>query len=258
MSIAGLDENVPSDTAFAGLGDDEIRALKSALKNCFPNLEAVIEAGAGNGGANAAQFTQLFDDVATLLAGAGAGTIPVGGVIAYHGAVNAIPTGFALCDGTNGTPNLSDRFIYGETNSAYDSTVSPTVGGVTGSGTTGPSSVTSASISIPDHIITTDNLPEHRHKIFSSYDSPEASEDYPTPSTYVAVEAGGSGSFAYSMKRAAVTEPAPSLGLTSMENGVPSPTGLSHSAGTVDISHTHDLTGALPPYYKLAYIMYTG
>lgn len=29
----------------------------------------------------------------------------------WSGSINNIPNGFALCDGTNGTPNLSDRFI---------------------------------------------------------------------------------------------------------------------------------------------------
>jgi microcystin-dependent protein len=39
--------------------------------------------------------------------------IPPGGVIMWSGAANAIPQGWALCDGTNGTPNLRNRFIVG-------------------------------------------------------------------------------------------------------------------------------------------------
>lgn len=39
--------------------------------------------------------------------------VPVGGIIPWSGASNAIPTGWVLCNGLNGTPNLQDRFIVG-------------------------------------------------------------------------------------------------------------------------------------------------
>jgi microcystin-dependent protein len=39
--------------------------------------------------------------------------IPSGGIIGYHGAVANIPTGWFICDGNNGTPNLVGRFIIG-------------------------------------------------------------------------------------------------------------------------------------------------
>ena len=41
------------------------------------------------------------------------GTIPVGGIIMWSGSIVSIPTGWALCNGSNGTPNLLDRFIVG-------------------------------------------------------------------------------------------------------------------------------------------------
>ena len=47
---------------------------------------------------------------------AGNGTIPVGGIIMWSGAISAIPAGWALCDGNNGTPNLKDRFVVGAGN----------------------------------------------------------------------------------------------------------------------------------------------
>jgi len=43
----------------------------------------------------------------------GNGTIPVGGIIMWSGSIVTIPTGWALCNGSNGTPNLQDRFIVG-------------------------------------------------------------------------------------------------------------------------------------------------
>lgn len=52
--------------------------------------------------------------------------IPVGGIIMWSGSVASIPTGWALCNGQNGTPDLRDRFIVGA-----GSTYSPNdVGGV--------------------------------------------------------------------------------------------------------------------------------
>ena len=39
------------------------------------------------------------------------GTIPVGGIIMWSGSIVSIPTGWALCNGANGTPNLQDRFV---------------------------------------------------------------------------------------------------------------------------------------------------
>jgi len=43
----------------------------------------------------------------------GKGTIPVGGIIMWSGAIATIPSGWALCDGSNGTPDLRDRFVVG-------------------------------------------------------------------------------------------------------------------------------------------------
>ncbi len=49
--------------------------------------------------------------------------VPVGGIIMWSGATNNIPSGWALCDGQNGTPNLQDKFIVGAGNTyAVDAT----------------------------------------------------------------------------------------------------------------------------------------
>ncbi|MBC7953126.1 MAG: hypothetical protein H7Z12_15070 [Rhodospirillaceae bacterium] len=39
--------------------------------------------------------------------------VPAGVIVAYEGAVASIPAGWHLCNGTNGTPDLSDRFVIG-------------------------------------------------------------------------------------------------------------------------------------------------
>ena len=44
-------------------------------------------------------------------------SIPSGVIMMWSGTLANIPSGFALCDGTNGTPNLLDRFIVSVPNS---------------------------------------------------------------------------------------------------------------------------------------------
>jgi len=39
--------------------------------------------------------------------------VPPGGIIIWAGFIPAIPAGFVICDGNNGTPDLRDRFIVG-------------------------------------------------------------------------------------------------------------------------------------------------
>ena len=39
--------------------------------------------------------------------------LPTGCIVLWSGAIGSIPTGFYLCNGSNGTPDLRDRFIVG-------------------------------------------------------------------------------------------------------------------------------------------------
>ena len=57
--------------------------------------------------------------------------IPSGGIILWSGAFDAIPTGFVLCDGNNGTPNLSGKFVVGYSASNGDYDVNDTGGAET-------------------------------------------------------------------------------------------------------------------------------
>ena len=42
-----------------------------------------------------------------------AGSLPGGVIVMWSGQLDAIPAGWALCDGQNGTPDLSNRFVLG-------------------------------------------------------------------------------------------------------------------------------------------------
>lgn len=39
--------------------------------------------------------------------------LPPKSILIWHGTIATIPDGFALCDGNNGTPDLTDRFVVG-------------------------------------------------------------------------------------------------------------------------------------------------
>lgn len=59
--------------------------------------------------ARASEVNQNFADVVAGLDKA----MPSGGIIAWAYAINLIPSGWFLCDGTNGTPNLVGKYIQG-------------------------------------------------------------------------------------------------------------------------------------------------
>lgn len=44
-------------------------------------------------------------------------SVPQGAILPWYGSINNIPSGFALCNGQNGTPDLRDRFLVGAGNS---------------------------------------------------------------------------------------------------------------------------------------------
>tara|TARA_A100001234_G_scaffold79515_1_gene70375 strand:+ start:2049 stop:2579 length:531 start_codon:yes stop_codon:yes gene_type:complete len=39
--------------------------------------------------------------------------VPAGGIIMWSGSTGSIPSGWAICDGNNGTPDLRNRFVVG-------------------------------------------------------------------------------------------------------------------------------------------------
>ena len=81
------------------LGDNRIRLI--------PAPTQVLEPGTP---INKALLQPIEDFLAALGSG---GLVPPGAIIMWSGAADAIPEGWALCDGSNGTPDLRDRFIVG-------------------------------------------------------------------------------------------------------------------------------------------------
>ena len=160
---------------------------------------------------------------------------PAGLISLWSGALNAIPTGWSLCDGSNGTPNLTDKFIMGA-GSGYE------VGDTGGS----------ADAIVPTHthpISTTVTDEGHFH--YTAVNSPSGPNINPTLSaeTYNSYQGyGGSGGYneAYSLQ-----------GLNNEAN-----VGKTNDVTTgITVETTITATGVstananLPPYYALAYIM---
>jgi hypothetical protein len=56
-----------------------------------------------------ASLSAVFDDVLPQ-------TVPAGTIVVWSGSADAVPEGWAICDGQNATPDLRDRFVMGATN----------------------------------------------------------------------------------------------------------------------------------------------
>lgn len=88
----------------------------------------------------------------------GNGTIPIGGIIMWSGSIATIPTGWALCNGSNGTPDLRSRFIVGATSDASTGVTFNADTGVV-SGAYAPGN-TGGSVA---HQLTIPEMPAHTH-----------------------------------------------------------------------------------------------
>ena len=62
------------------------------------------------------------------------GTIPVGGIIMWSGTIATIPSNWSLCNGSNGTPDLRNKFIVGANADSGGSAKTNVTGSATQSG----------------------------------------------------------------------------------------------------------------------------
>jgi hypothetical protein len=143
-------------------------------------------------------------------------------ILLWSGSIGSIPTGYLLCDGTNSTPDLRDRFIIGAGNT-YS---------VNQTGGTADAIVVSHSHTATSTSTVTD--PGHAHSL-TNYGSAQAGTDL-----------GGAPVMA-------------STGYSTSRN--PNPTNSATTSITVATSTTTDTAGTsgtgqnIPPYFALCYIM---
>jgi microcystin-dependent protein len=95
-------------------------------------------------GALTVSGTATVGSTMTASSFAGFGTVPIGGIIMWQGA--SVPSGWALCDGTGGTPDLRGRFVLGSGTGTGLTSRTP---GQTGGEET--------------HTLTTAEMPSHSH-----------------------------------------------------------------------------------------------
>jgi hypothetical protein len=65
---------------------------------------------------SAAVTLGTYDNIYGIIGVAGTSTgttIPTGMISLWYGSIGSVPLGWYLCDGTNGTPDLRDRFVVG-------------------------------------------------------------------------------------------------------------------------------------------------
>jgi len=159
--------------------------------------------------------------------------IPSGGIIMWSGLIASIPTGWALCDGTNGTPDLRNRFVVGA-GDQYDR-----------NDTGGSETVTLTEAQIPSHDHNMQPAGDHSHTGTTSTDG--------NHSHTIFSRIGGQGDTQGSSGRIGGFDG------TSSTAGAHSHTLNIDNAG----SHTHtmDTIGGdqphenRPPYFALAFIM---
>jgi microcystin-dependent protein len=163
-----------------------------------------------------------------------AGPVPKGGIIMWSGTIANIPAGWALCDGTNGSPDLRERFIVG---AGGENATNPVRGlkydvGNSGADTNAVMKLSIAQMPKHKHTGTTTGTGLHTHTYKDRY-----VDDWNKDGVF----AGSSGSYMSKVGQNSTTS--------------------TTTAGTGDHSHTipEDGGGASfdnrPPYYALAFII---
>jgi microcystin-dependent protein len=159
--------------------------------------------------------TQL-NRIETGIEGAFAIGVPTGGIILWSGAVNNVPTGWNLCDGSNGTPDLRNRFVVGA----------------------GQTYAVAATGGLADVTLTSSQIPAHQH----AYSGTTSAGTGTTAPHTVASSFGGGGGYILGVPVAGT-----SFGPGDHTHAYSGTTDNNTGGGG---SHTN-----LPPYYALAYIM---
>jgi hypothetical protein len=131
--------------------------------SCTGNAATATTAASCSGNAatasNLTGTPNITVGIVTATTVSGNGTIPVGGIIMWSGTIANIPTGWALCNGSNSTPDLRNRFIVGATSDASTGVTfnanTGTVSGAYAPGNTGGETA---------HQLTIAELASHTHR----------------------------------------------------------------------------------------------
>lgn len=100
-----IDDDLTIKTGDVTLEQGDLKLLQGSME-----IKGSYKTTQGHFIANTSQANKYSSDVTTANV---AGPVPRGGIIMWSGSTGSIPAGWALCDGTNGTPDLKGRFIVG-------------------------------------------------------------------------------------------------------------------------------------------------
>lgn len=107
-----LDATLPLVGNVVPEGDDHLKLYKSVLQETLKGSSGGFDSFVLATENELNYFVGVTSNIQDQLTEIFNSQIPVGGIIAYDGAISAIASPFALCDGANGTPNLTDMFVY--------------------------------------------------------------------------------------------------------------------------------------------------
>ena len=238
--ISELDPNQPSKDGLAGQGDDFLRLINDALITCFGGVDGPVNSGTGNPLATANELTALFDRISAIEGDTGGGI--AGEIRQYYGTYESIPTGWSVCDGSNGTPNLQGRFLVGADNNTGMPTfeTTSTGGAVGGAGETGPAG-------------------QHLHQTTGTSLTMANMPTDMSANMQVFWTAGSDGITHFDNASMSQGQGTPEW--TTLPIKINGATGSAHTHGDTGSvgDHTHSLNaGSLPPWSAIYYIMYTG
>lgn len=131
---------LPTPTA----GDNTTKAATTAFVQAQKSNTALTGTPTAPTAAAGTNTTQIATTAFVQAALAGASGVPAGVICMWSGTIATVPSGWALCDGTNGTPDLVDRFVVAAGSTAGGDKYDP---GDTG----GADSVTLTLTQVPAH-----------------------------------------------------------------------------------------------------------
>lgn len=236
--IADLVTNWPLATDKVREGDDHLRLLKRVVKNTFPNMNAACTVTPEQLNSLPTNATEVVEEMLKHL-------VPKGAIQMWSGAENAVPDGWAVCDGRTVTgygvvPDLRDRFIVG---------VSPTkaVGATGGSATTATDGSGDHTHTVNETVLTEAQLPEHTHSPYVWNATGTGSADgFGTGKAFIGQvgPAGEDPDYIYKKLNSEGQELIQSTG----ENE-----GHGHTTSSSE-THTHNVS-TMPPWYALMFII---